>query len=294
MIGVVDFPFPLGLNSFTSRQEGDDFIISLFEKDILLLQNIQEENLTTENFVFDKSLFESIEKNFSSLPNFSSVLLIANDIQAGILDDSFHVKLSDETQMVVKYQNQPFVNGTFGNWQILEAETINGINQILWRNPDIGEVGIWNTDANWNWISSETWSANSLKTLNAEVTFQIDINNDQLLGDSLTNIETESSISLLRGIFGYHVQTGDGLTTPLRYLGEAFENDVGNWQALAAEIVEGINQVLWQNQSSGEIGVWYADSNWNWVFSNVFAPSSSQALAQFNAFGVAINETGLA
>jgi Ca2+-binding RTX toxin-like protein len=294
VIGVVDFPFPLGLNSFTSRQEGNDFIISLFEKDILLLQNIQEENLTTENFVFDKSLFESIEKNFSSPPNFSSVVPIANDIQAGILDNSFHVKLSDETQMVVKYQNQPFVNGTFGNWQILEAETINGINQILWRNPDIGEVGIWNTDANWNWISSETWSANSLKTLNAEVTFQIDINNDQLIGDSLTNIETKGSISLLGGIFGYHVQTGDGLTTPLRYLGEAFENDFGNWQALAAEIVEGINQVLWQNQSSGEIGVWYADSNWNWVFSNVFAPSSSQALAQFNAFGVAINETGLA
>ncbi len=87
----------------------------------------------------------------------------------------------------------------------------------------------------------------------------------------------------------YYAQTGDGLTTPIKYLGEAFENNLGNWQALAAETVDGINQVLWQDPGSGEIGVWNADSNWNWISSDVFAPGSPGATAQAAIFGVDIN-----
>lgn len=76
VIGVVDFPFPVGLNSFEFRQEGNDFIISLFERDIILLQNIREENLTTENFIFDNSLFDQILTN--NLNNYTNEQVIVN------------------------------------------------------------------------------------------------------------------------------------------------------------------------------------------------------------------------
>ncbi|MBE9202228.1 hypothetical protein IQ218_00465 [Synechocystis salina LEGE 06099] len=210
-----------------------------------------------------------------------------NTISVVIKNGLFLVQLPDGGEINLLYDGQPFVPNSFGNWQILEAETVNGINQVLWQNPDTNEIGIWNTDANWNWVSSETWPTNSFKTLEAEVTFQIDINNDELLGDRLTNIETQGNTSFLEGIFGnYYVQTRDDLTAPIKYLGEVFENNLGDWQGLAAEMVNGINQVLWQNLGTGEIGVWNTHGDWNWLSSDVFTAGSLQALEQQLIFGL--------
>ncbi|MCW5242253.1 alkaline phosphatase, partial [Synechocystis sp. PCC 6803] len=162
-----------------------------------------------------------------------------------------------------------------------------GINQVLWQNPNLGQIGVWNADSNWNWISSQTWPTNSFNTLEAEVTFQIDINNDDLLGDRLTTVENQGNVSLLEGILGnYYVQSGDDLTTPIKYLGEAFDNNLGNWQALAAETVQGVNQVLWQNLDTNQIGVWNSSADWNWISSNVFEAGSPQAIAQAEIFGI--------
>ncbi|UAJ74007.1 FG-GAP repeat protein [Synechocystis sp. PCC 7339] len=210
-----------------------------------------------------------------------------NEIDVVVEGNLFFVQLADGSEVTLLYQNQPFVSGSFGNWQILEAETVNGINQVLWENPDTGEIGVWNADSNWNWISSETWPANSFKTLEAEITFQVDLNGDELLGDRLTNIETQGNTSFLEGIFGnYYVQTRDDLTAPIKYLGEVFENNLGDWQGLAAEMVNGINQVLWQNFGTGEIGVWNTDGDWNWLSSDVFTTGSLQALEQQSIFGL--------
>ena len=126
--------------------------------------------------------------------------------------------------------------------------------------------------------------------MEAEVTFQIDLNDDNLLGDRPTFIENEGSTSFLEGIFGnYYTRTGDSLTTPIKFAGEAFDNFFGDWQGLAAETVEGVNQVLFENQTTNQVGVWNTDSNWNWISSNVFAAGSPEAIAQAGIFGVNIN-----
>ncbi|MBE9240994.1 choice-of-anchor I family protein [Synechocystis salina] len=215
---------------------------------------------------------------------------IANEIGTVAKDGLFFVELPNGMEVSLKYEDQPLVAGTFGNWQILEAETVDGMNQVLWQNSDTDQFGLWNADANWNWLSSQTWPTNSFKTLAAEVTFQIDLNEDGLLGDRLTNVETKGNVSLLEGILGnYYAQTGDGLTTPIKYLGEVFENNLGNWQALAGETVQGINQVLWQNLDTNQIGIWNSSSDWNWLSSSVFAAGSPEAIAQANIFGVDLN-----
>ncbi|MBE9196136.1 5'-nucleotidase C-terminal domain-containing protein, partial [Synechocystis sp. LEGE 06083] len=215
---------------------------------------------------------------------------IANEIGTVAKDGLFFVELPNGMEVSLKYEDQPLVAGTFGNWQILEAETVDGMNQVLWQNSDTDQFGLWNADADWNWLSSQTWTPDSFKTLAAEVTFQIDLNEDGLLGDRLTNVETKGNVSLLEGILGnYYAQTGDGLTTPIKYLGEAFENNLGNWQALAAETVQGINQVLWQNLDTNQIGIWNSSSDWNWLSSSVFAAGSPEAIAQANIFGVDLN-----
>ncbi|MBD2652828.1 choice-of-anchor I family protein [Synechocystis sp. FACHB-383] len=215
---------------------------------------------------------------------------IANEIGTVAKDGLFFVELPNGMEVSLKYEDQPLVAGTFGNWQILEAETVDGMNQVLWQNSDTDQFGLWNADADWNWLSSQTWTPDSFKTLAAEVTFQIDLNEDGLLGDRLTNVETKGNVSLLEGILGnYYAQTGDGLTTPIKYLGEVFENNLGNWQALAAETVQGINQVLWQNLDTNQIGIWNSSSDWNWLSSSVVAAGSPEAIAQANIFGVDLN-----
>ena len=216
---------------------------------------------------------------------------IANEIGVMVENGFFFVQLPGGDEVQLKFNNQPFASNTFGNWQILEAETVNGINQVLWQNPDLGQIGVWNADSNWNWLSSQTWPTNSFNTLEAEVTFQIDLNNDQLLGDRLTTVENQGSTTLLEGILGnYYVQAGDDLTTtPIKYLGEAFDNNLGNWQALAAETVQGVNQVLWQNLDTNQIGVWNSSADWNWISSSVFEAGSPQAIAQADIFGVNLN-----
>ncbi|MCT0254797.1 hypothetical protein [Synechocystis sp. CS-94] len=224
----------------------------------------------------------------STIINDDSPNVPDNNVSISTRNDLFFVQLANGNEINLSYNNQPFVSGTFGNWQAVEAETVNSINQVLWQNFDTGEIGLWNTDSNWNWVSSEVWPTESPKTLQAEVTFQTDINNDDLLGDSYSIVENQGCTVFLQGIFDYyHVQTVDDITQPIKYLGEAFvPGTFGNWQGLAAETVDGINQVLWQNVGTGEAAVWNTDSNWNWVSSDVFAIDSPQAQALQPTFGV--------
>ncbi|QUS61881.1 cadherin domain-containing protein [Synechocystis sp. PCC 7338] len=200
-------------------------------------------------------------------------LAITDDNIAVVENDFFFAQFLDGTRQALLFQNQPFSIGQSGNWEILDTETIDSFNQVLWYNKATEEVGIWLTDSNWNWISSDTWQVKSSRTFNTELLFGTDINGDSLIGDQYTVVENQGGVSLLEGIFGaYYVQPGDDLVTPIKFLGEPFENQFGSWQALAAERIENINRVLWQNFDTGEIGIWRTDNNWNWLSSNVFAP----------------------
>ncbi|WP_223343034.1 cadherin domain-containing protein [Synechocystis sp. PCC 7339] len=200
-------------------------------------------------------------------------LAITDDNIAVVENDFFFAQFLDGTRQALLFQNQPFSIGQSGNWEILDTETIDSFNQVLWYNKATEEVGIWLTDNNWNWISSDTWQVKLSRTFNTELLFGTDINGDSLIGDQYTVVENQGGVSLLEGIFGaYYVQPGDDLVTPIKFLGEPFENQFGSWQALAAERIENINRVLWQNFDTGEIGIWRTDNNWNWLSSNVFAP----------------------
>ena len=72
-------------------------------------------------------------------------------------------------------------------WQTLAAETINGVNQVLWKNISGNFLHIWNLDSNWNWVSSEgEWALNSFDALTQETKFGIDANGDGVIGSSYT------------------------------------------------------------------------------------------------------------
>ncbi|WP_194018196.1 hypothetical protein [Synechocystis salina] len=247
------------------------------------------------------------DPNFQTKPNYKFTVTASDgvnpateqEIKLEILDDNiaviengfFFAQFPDGTRKPLLFQNQPFSVIDSENWQILDTETINGVNQALWYNNVAEEVGVWTTDSNWNWVSSETWQLESLQTFKAEIEFGTDINGNELIGNQYTVLQSGGSVNLLQGIFDfYHIQSGDELISPIKFLGMPFENQnqFGNWDALAAETIDGVNQVLWQNAGTGELSIWQTDSNWNWLSSNVFTPDPAQTIAIENLFGVSL------
>lgn len=137
-IAFVDFPFPLGLNSFEFRQEGNDFIISLFERNIILLQNIREEDLTTENFIFDNSLFDQILTN--TLNNYTNkqVIVDVSSADTAFPEDVIITSPQPDTSTVfiAGNQNHTFESGIAPDFFDLISGGTNIIQGIL---PQLNE-----------------------------------------------------------------------------------------------------------------------------------------------------------
>jgi len=75
------------------------------------------------------------------------------------------------------------VGSDSSEWQMVAAETLAGINQILWRNNAYNFLHIWNLDANWNWQSSGGSDGfNTPAAWNLETSFQVDANRDGIIG----------------------------------------------------------------------------------------------------------------
>ena len=76
------------------------------------------------------------------------------------------------------------------NWskefELIAAETIDGINQVIDHNDKSGEVYVWQTDRNWDFVkdlnSSRPGEASFFKI---EEDFQLDINNDGFFGNPI-------------------------------------------------------------------------------------------------------------
>ncbi|MCX5957842.1 MAG: hypothetical protein NTW51_15940, partial [Cyanobacteria bacterium] len=83
-------------------------------------------------------------------------------------------------------------------WEMLAADPIAGVNQVLWRNNTSSFLHLWNLDANWTLQS--TSGADAFNTANAwelETSFQVDGNRDGIIGAPLIST---NAIQLARGI----------------------------------------------------------------------------------------------
>ncbi|MCA2917463.1 MAG: hypothetical protein IM318_07045, partial [Microcystis sp. M017S1] len=75
-------------------------------------------------------------------------------------------------------------------------ETVNGVNQVLWKYNDGNYLHLWTLDSNWNWQSSTGWwGLNSSEAFTQETNFQQDFNGDNLIGNPLPNIASSLAVS---------------------------------------------------------------------------------------------------
>jgi hypothetical protein len=78
----------------------------------------------------------------------------------------------------------------------LAAETVNGVNQVLWKYNDGNYLHLWTLDNNWNWQSSTGWRGlNSSEAFTQETNFQQDFNSDNQIGNPLPNIASSLAVS---------------------------------------------------------------------------------------------------
>ena len=90
---------------------------------------------------------------------------------------------------VKTYSSEQIHTGIYGTeWTALAAETIGDVNTVLWQHES-GALHTWQTDANWQWVSSDGWwGFGSTEFDTAESNFGIDANNDGIIG-ALSSIE---------------------------------------------------------------------------------------------------------
>ncbi len=151
-------------------------------------------------------------------------------------------------------------------------------------------------DANWNLQSSAGgWSPTSTEALAAETAFQVDANNDGIVGSGLAAIEAQGSTTLNRDE-RRNLFVGVGNNRQAIRLNQQMvqDNQFAGWQVLAAETINGTNQLLWKQLSTNLLYVWNLDANWNLQSSaGGWSPTSTEALTLEAAFQVDTNGDGV-
>ena len=111
-------------------------------------------------------------------------ITLASDSVGNLFASGTAIKQWDGTQIY---------SGIYGTeWTTLAAETIDGVNTVLWMHES-GALHTWQTDDQWQWTSSDGWwDVGSAEFDAAESTFGVDANQDGIIGP-LKNLNSNSS-----------------------------------------------------------------------------------------------------
>ena len=211
--------------------------------------------------------------------------------------NKYFTQIGTAIPTAIKNGGQQIYQDIYAGWQTIAAETVNGDNQVLWKNVAGNFLHIWHLDSNWNWVSSEgQFALNSADAFTQETKFGIDANGDGVIGNPYTAIESAGNTKLVKDPTNkYFTQIGTNTPTAIKNGGQQISQNIygSDWQTIAAETVNGDNQVLWKNITGNYLHLWHLDSNWNWVSSEgAWGLNSAEALTQETNFGIDTNGDG--
>ncbi|MCP9833905.1 MULTISPECIES: zinc-dependent metalloprotease family protein [unclassified Cyanobium] len=195
----------------------------------------------------------------------------------------------------VRFSGSQLKASQFADRKILAAETINGKNQILWQVVSTGQIRTWSLDSKWNFISSNTLATpTSSEGQLLQQLFVVDADGTPLTTEPPTTpttitppvtdttlqvLDPNGAVQLLRNTSTDLVSVRiNGVTSAVRFSGSQLKaSQFADRKILAAETINGKNQILWQVVSTGQIRTWSLDSKWNFISSNTLAtPTSSE------------------
>ncbi|MCZ8125924.1 MAG: hypothetical protein O9304_03225, partial [Microcystis sp. LE19-114.1B] len=181
--------------------------------------------------------------------------------------NKLYTQIGNNNPTAIKIGATHITTNIYPGWQTLAAETVNGVNQVLWKYNDGNYLHLWSLDSNWNWQSSTGWwGLNSSEAFTQETNFQQDFNGDGIIGSPYTTIEAFGNTKLVQDrTNNLYAQIGNNNPIAIKIgATQITTNTYPGWQTLAAETVNGVNQVLWKYNDGNYLHLWSLDSNWNW------------------------------
>ncbi|MEM6255385.1 MAG: DUF4347 domain-containing protein, partial [Cyanobacteria bacterium P01_D01_bin.156] len=197
-----------------------------------------------------------------------------------------------DNEQLVQSQGTPIVVDQFPGWEIMAVDTIEGVNQILWKHKATNQVAVWRLEDNWEFESGEALDIESVQAFELETKFGVDLNDDSELGEgSPREIETEGTVDLLVDVFNtVLVEAGDDPQPIMNQGNPVVADQYRGWQAIAADTIEGVNQLLWKNETSQQVAIWRLNDNWEFESGDALDLDSKQVFELETDFGVDLND----
>ncbi|MDJ0583895.1 choice-of-anchor Q domain-containing protein, partial [Microcystis sp. M49636_WE2] len=152
--------------------------------------------------------------------------------------NNLYAQIGNNNPTAIKIGATQITTNIYPGWQTLAAETVNGVNQVLWKYNDGNYLHLWTLDSNWNWQSSSGWwGLNSSEAFTQETNFQQDFNGDGIIGSPYTTIEAFGNTKLVQDTTN-KLYTQIGNNNPIVIKNGATQittNIYPGWQTLAAE-----------------------------------------------------------
>jgi len=110
--------------------------------------------------------------------------------------NKLYTQIGNNNPIAINISGTQITTNIYPGWQTLASETVNGVNQVLWKYNDGNYLHLWSLDSNWNWQSSTGWwGLNSSEAFTQETNFQQDFNGDNQIGNPLPNIASSLAVS---------------------------------------------------------------------------------------------------
>jgi hypothetical protein len=230
--------------------------------------------------------------------DFSSITLIEIAGNTKFLKDGtnkYFAQVGNNTPVAIKNGTIHIHEGIYAGWQTLAAETVNGVNQVLWTNAGSNTMHVWQMNSSWERVSTQSITLNSAAAFAQETVFGVDANGDGTIGNPYTTVESVGNTKIVKDLSNkYFAQVGSNTPVAIKNgTTQIYEGIYAGWQTLAAETVNGVNQVLWKNAGSNTMHVWQMNSSWERVSTQSITLNSAAALAQETVFGVDANGDGI-
>ncbi|MCZ8223651.1 MAG: right-handed parallel beta-helix repeat-containing protein, partial [Microcystis sp. LE19-84.1B] len=268
-----DYTATTGTLTFTPGQISQDIIISVngdtaIEPDETFLINLSN---PSNALITDNQGLGTITNDDGDNISVTPIETFGNTKLVKDTTNKLYAQIGNNNPIAIKNGGTQITTNIYPGWQTLAAETVNGVNQVLWKYNDGNYLHLWTLDSNWNWQSSTGWwGLNSPEAFTQETNFQQDFNGDNQIGNPYTPIEAFGNTKLVQDATNkLYAQIGNNNPTAIKIGGTQITTNIyPSWQTLAAETVNGVNQVLWKYNDGNYLHLWSLDNNWNWQSSS--------------------------
>ncbi|MBU6230674.1 MAG: M10 family metallopeptidase C-terminal domain-containing protein, partial [Cyanobacteria bacterium REEB459] len=142
-------------------------------------------SVTVKNY-YGQSVGSRLQIQFAA-PSYTTVEAFGTTKLVKDGTNKLYAQVGSATPVVIKNGGAEIYQGTYSGWAPLAAETVGGVNQMIWKNTAGNYLHLWQLDSNWNAQSGTgAWGLNSSEAFTQEANFQQDFNGDGLIGAPYT------------------------------------------------------------------------------------------------------------